>query len=53
MARITKINSLEKALKVAGGQITAQQLLNERMYLKTTSKITLVRLPLILVVLKM
>jgi len=43
MARITKINSLEKALKVAGGQITAQQLLNERMYLKTTgwSKIQL------------
>ena len=36
MARITTIDSLEKAWKVAGSQISAQDLLNERMYLKTT-----------------
>ena len=43
MARITTINSLEKAWKVAGSQTSAQHLLNGRMYLKTTgwSKVNL------------
>lgn len=36
MARITTINSFEKAWKVKGNQLSAQQLLNENMYLKTT-----------------
>lgn len=36
MGRLTKIDSLNKAWKVAGGQISAQQLLNGRMHLKTT-----------------
>ena len=37
MARITTINSLEKAFKVSGlTQVSAQELLNGRMYLKTT-----------------
>lgn len=36
MARITTIDSLEKAWKVAGSQTSAQELLNGRMYLKTT-----------------
>jgi len=36
MSRITTINSLEKAYKVAGQQVTAQNLLNGRMYLKST-----------------
>tara|TARA_R110002020_G_scaffold328142_1_gene544061 strand:+ start:728 stop:1093 length:366 start_codon:yes stop_codon:yes gene_type:complete len=43
MARITTINSLEKAFKVSGSQVSAQELLNGRMYLKTTgwSKVNL------------
>ena len=43
MARITTINSLDKAWKVAGSQTSAQHLLNGRMYLKTTgwSKVNL------------
>lgn len=36
MARITTIDSLEKAWKVKGNQLSAQDLLNENMYLKTT-----------------
>lgn len=36
MGRITKIDSLNKAWKVAGSQTSAQNLLNGRMYLKTT-----------------
>jgi len=36
MARVTTINSLEKAFKVSATQVTAQQLLNGRMCLKTT-----------------
>jgi len=35
MGRLTKIDSLNKAWKVAGSQTSAQQLLNGRMYLKT------------------
>ena len=43
MARITTIDSLKKALKVAKNQVTIQDLLNERINLKTTgySKIIL------------
>ena len=43
MARITTIDSLNKAWKVAGYQVSAQNLLNERIHLKTTgwSKIKL------------
>ena len=36
MGRITKIDSLEKAWKVVDYQTSAQDLLNERLYLKTT-----------------
>ena len=43
MARITTIDSLEKAWKVVDYQTSAQDLLNGRMYLKTTgwSKVNL------------
>ena len=34
MARITTIDSLKKALKVAKNQVTIQDLLNERINLK-------------------
>lgn len=36
MGRLTKIDSLNKAWKVSGSQVSAQQLLNGRMYLKTS-----------------